>query len=174
MDKRPDPTVWGSRLPFNTLCAEFSSPANGWVHNVAFSPSGNVLAFTSHDSSVTIAYPSGPEEPPLAIINVRTPLLPFQSLIWINENEIIAAGHDCQPIVFKGSEQGWYSRTSDITFTKGKWGGVWMIRQRGRVIVRVRLLRLVCSGIWIGREVPKPQAKIRPFQRFIRIPLRTI
>lgn len=42
---RPTPTVWGQRLPFNTVCGEFSSPAGGWVHGVAFSPSGDALAF---------------------------------------------------------------------------------------------------------------------------------
>jgi actin related protein 2/3 complex subunit 1A/1B len=108
VDKRPDPTVWGSRLPFNTLCAEFRSPSGGWVHSVAFSPNGDALAFVSHDSSVSIAYPQGPEAPPTPLITVRTPLLPFVSLVWINENEIVAAGHDCQPVTFQGSEQGWY------------------------------------------------------------------
>ena len=108
VDKRPDPTVWGSRLPFNTLCAEFRSPSGGWVHSVAFSPSGNALAFVSHDSTVSIAYPQGPDAPPVPLLTVRTPLLPFLSLLWINESEIVAAGHDCQPVVFQGSEQGWY------------------------------------------------------------------
>jgi len=107
VDKRPDPSVWGTRLPFNTLCAEYPSPAGGWVHSVAFSPSGNALAFVSHDSSVSIAYPAGPEEPPRAVINVRTPFLPFLSVVWTNDNEIVAAGHDCQPILYKGSDQGW-------------------------------------------------------------------
>jgi hypothetical protein len=173
VDKRPDPTVWGTRLPFNTLCAEFPSPAGGWVHSVAFSPSGDVLAFTSHDSTVTIAYPAGPEEPPRTIINVRTPLLPFESLVWITETELIAAGHDCQPIVFKGSDQGWCSSPSEYQLMTGKWGGVWTTRQRGQVAVKVRLLRLICSGIWTAREVPRRQVKILPFQLFIKIPLRT-
>ena len=42
---RPDPTVWGERVPFGTICGEFSSPAGGWVHDVAFSPSGDILGF---------------------------------------------------------------------------------------------------------------------------------
>jgi len=108
VDKRPDPSVWGSRLPFNTLCAEFRSPSGGWVHSVAFSPSGDALAFASHDSSISIAYPQGPDAPPVPLLTVRTPLLPFLSLLWISESEIVAAGHDCQPITFYGSEQGWY------------------------------------------------------------------
>jgi actin related protein 2/3 complex, subunit 1A/1B len=107
VDKRPDPTVWGTRLPFNTVCAEFPSPAGGWVHSVAFSPSGDSLAYCSHDSCVTVVYPAGPEEPARAVLSVRTPMLPFVSLLWVGEEEIVAAGHDCQPILFKGNESGW-------------------------------------------------------------------
>ena len=44
---RPTPTVWGSKLPFNTICGEYSSPAGGWVHAIGFSPSGDILAFAS-------------------------------------------------------------------------------------------------------------------------------
>ena len=114
IDARPEPTVWGSRLPFNTLCAEYSTAAGGWVHDIGFSPSGDALAFVSHDSGVTIAYPSGPEQAPV-LINVRTPLLPFVTLIWKDENEIVAAGHDCQPILFKGNSQGWYDPRDSVT-----------------------------------------------------------
>lgn len=46
-NNRPAPTVWGEKLPFNTICGEYTSPAGGWVHSVAFSPSGDVLAFAS-------------------------------------------------------------------------------------------------------------------------------
>ena len=42
---RPAPTVWGSKLPFNTVCGEYTSSAGGWVHSVGFSPSGDILAF---------------------------------------------------------------------------------------------------------------------------------
>lgn len=47
VDERPTATVWGSKLPFNTVCGEYTSPAGGWVHAVGFSPSGDVLAFAS-------------------------------------------------------------------------------------------------------------------------------
>ena len=33
--------------------------------------------------------------------------LPLVTLIWTSEDAIIAAGHDCQPYVFSGSESGW-------------------------------------------------------------------
>ena len=107
MDERPEASVWGERLPFNTVCGEYLNRAAGWVHGVSFSPSGNALAFTAHDSSITVVYPSAPEQPPLAVINIGTQLLPFTSLIWNGETEIIAAGYDCQAYRFSGNEQGW-------------------------------------------------------------------
>jgi actin related protein 2/3 complex, subunit 1A/1B len=45
--RRPAPTYWGEKLPFGTVCGEFASPNGGWVHAVAFSPSGDALAFAS-------------------------------------------------------------------------------------------------------------------------------
>jgi len=102
VDKRPAPTVWGEKLPFNTICGEYTSPAGGWVHAVGFSPSGDVLAFASHDSSINIVYPAGP-----VILNIRISSLPLVSLTWTTEDTIVAAGHDCQPFVFSGSEAGW-------------------------------------------------------------------
>ncbi|KAI5306572.1 hypothetical protein KEM56_000228 [Ascosphaera pollenicola] len=107
VDQRPPPSAWGERLPFNTVCGEFLNPAAGWIHDCAFSPSGDSLAFTSHDSSITVVYPSAPEQPPRAMINISTRLLPFTSMIWNGENEIIAAGYDCEPYRFQGSEAGW-------------------------------------------------------------------
>jgi len=103
VDERPAATVWGSKLPFNTLCGEYTSPAGGWVHTVGFSPSGDILAFASHDSSISIVYP-GTDGP---IFNIRMPSLPLVSLTWISEDSIVAAGHDCRPLVFSGSVTGW-------------------------------------------------------------------
>ncbi|KAJ7578385.1 actin-related protein ARPC3 [Mycena floridula] len=102
VDDKPSPTVWGSKLPFNTLCGEYTSAAGGWVHTVGFSPSGDALAFASHDSSISIVYPGGP-----TIYSIRMSSLPVVTLTWTAEDSIIAAGHDCQPYVFSGSDAGW-------------------------------------------------------------------
>ncbi|KAL2828655.1 WD40-repeat-containing domain protein [Aspergillus cavernicola] len=107
IDARPEPSAWGERLPFNTICGEFLNDSAGWIHGACFSPSGDALAFTGHDSSVTVVYPSAPEQPPRAMLNISTRLLPFNSLIWSGENEIIAAGHDCEPYRLRGDESGW-------------------------------------------------------------------
>ncbi|KAE8350173.1 Alpha/Beta hydrolase protein [Aspergillus coremiiformis] len=107
VDTRPEPSAWGERLPFNTICGEFLNDSAGWIQGVCFSPSGNALAFTGHDSSVTVVYPSAPDQSPRAMLSITTRLLPFNSLIWNGENEIIAAGHDCEPYRFRGDENGW-------------------------------------------------------------------
>ncbi|KAI0928995.1 hypothetical protein AcV5_006385 [Taiwanofungus camphoratus] len=102
VDKRPAPSVWGEKLPFNTICGEYTSPTGGWVHTVGFSPSGDVLAFASHDSSISIVYPGGP-----AVYTIKLTCLPLLTLTWTTENSLVAAGHDCQPLVFFGSDAGW-------------------------------------------------------------------
>ncbi|KAF4603688.1 hypothetical protein EYR38_004103 [Pleurotus pulmonarius] len=102
VDERPTPTVWGSKLPFNTVCGEYTSPNGGWVHAVGFSPSGDVLAFANHDSSISVVYPGGP-----IIHHIKISTLPLVTLTWTGEDTIIAAGHDCQPLAFSGNEGGW-------------------------------------------------------------------
>jgi actin related protein 2/3 complex, subunit 1A/1B len=97
IDDRPQPSVWGERLPFNTVCGEYLNNTAGWVHDVAFSPSGDALAFVGHDSSLTVVYPNGPEQPPRAVVSVNTQLLPFTGLLWSTESEIIAAGYVRNP-----------------------------------------------------------------------------
>lgn len=107
VDARPDPGPWGERLPFNTVCGEFLNNSAGWVHSVAFSPSGDALAFAAHDSSITVVYPGGPDQPPRAVVSVSTQLLPLKSLLWSSEGEIIAAGYDCEAFRFRGGPGGW-------------------------------------------------------------------
>lgn len=60
------------------------------------------MTFTGHDSSINIVYPGGP-----TVYNIRISSLPFVTLTWTSEDSIVAAGHDCQPVVFSGSEAGW-------------------------------------------------------------------
>ncbi|KAG8917590.1 hypothetical protein FRC03_011039 [Tulasnella sp. 419] len=96
VDKKPAPSVWGEKLPFNTVCGEYGSPSGGWVHSVGFSPSGDVLAFASHDSTINIVYPG----PTPTIASVRTSSLPYVTLTWVSEESVVAAGHDCQPVLF--------------------------------------------------------------------------
>ncbi|PAV23825.1 actin ARPC3 [Pyrrhoderma noxium] len=128
VDTKPQPSVWGEKLPFNTLCGEYGSPSGGWVHGVGFSPSGDVLAFVSHDSSITIVYPG--EQ---AIYNIKQTTLPLVSLCWTTEDALVAAGHDCQPILFQGSSAGWKAIGSLDDTTAPKSSGVGRASPVGRL-----------------------------------------
>ena len=118
VDERPEASVWGERLPFNTVCGEYLNNSAGWIHSVAFSPSGDALAFAAHDSSITVVYPNGADQPPKAIVAVTTQLLPFMSLIWSGEDEIIAAGYDCEAYRLRGSSSSGWSLVGSLE-TKG-------------------------------------------------------
>lgn len=98
---RPPPTAWGEKFPFNTVLGEFSNGGGGWIHSVAFSPSGEALAFSGHDSEISIAYPGG------AIKSIRLISLPYLSLLWTSEEKIIAAGYDCAPALFEKTNEEW-------------------------------------------------------------------
>ncbi|KAG8898004.1 hypothetical protein FRB99_007729 [Tulasnella sp. 403] len=105
VDKRPSACVWGEKFPFNTVCGEYSSSTGGWVHAVGFSPSGDILAFASHDSSITVVYPG----PTPTIFNIKISTLPYVTLSWVSEQSLVAAGHDCQPVLFShaGEDNQW-------------------------------------------------------------------
>lgn len=121
LDEKPAPSAWGERLPFQQLCGDFTDDSAAWVHDVAFSPSGDVLAWVTHDSSILVAYPSGPDQPPQAVVSIATSYLPFRSLAWVTENSLVAGGFDCQPIVFSGDNNGWQLEKS-LDDAQGKTG----------------------------------------------------
>lgn len=55
IEEKPEPTPWGKKMPFGAIMAEFTNGSGGWVRAVAFSPSGNKLAWVGHDSSVSVS-----------------------------------------------------------------------------------------------------------------------
>ncbi|KAJ3043682.1 hypothetical protein HDV00_004455 [Rhizophlyctis rosea] len=95
VDAKASNPVWGEKLPFGTLCGEFGSETGGWIHSVAFAPSGNAVAFASHDSTLSIA--TGPANP---LITIPTFSLPLVSIVFASETSIIGVGHDCVPYLF--------------------------------------------------------------------------
>ena len=100
VDEKPVPSVWGEKLPFNTVCADYGASL-GWIHSIKFSPSGNGVAWVSHDSTLNISYPGENY-----FFCLKNSCLPFTCLLWISETSIVAAGHDSAPFLFSkvGSE----------------------------------------------------------------------
>ncbi|WAQ89695.1 hypothetical protein PtA15_11A386 [Puccinia triticina] len=66
VNSKPAPTVWGERIPFNTICVDFAA-TGGWVHNICILHSEELPAFVTHDSAVTLVHPSGPDAAPHVI-----------------------------------------------------------------------------------------------------------
>ncbi|CAG8552937.1 7922_t:CDS:2, partial [Scutellospora calospora] len=113
VDQKPPSSPWGDKLLFNTIYGEFSNDSGGWIHSVSFSPSGDALAFSGHDSQICIAYAGSGTQ------NVRTTGLPYLSLLWITEEKLIAAGYDCVPVLFEKQGQQWkFSKVIDVSKKK--------------------------------------------------------
>lgn len=93
--EKPGPTPWGTKMPFGELMGEFSTSAlgGGWVHSVAFSPSGAQLLFVAHDSSAAVVDPATG-----ATSRITTRDLPYRCAAWLSEGSIVVAGHDYVPI----------------------------------------------------------------------------
>lgn len=78
-----------------TLVNEFSN-SGAWVHDVAFSPDGSRLAWVSHDSSISVV----DSTQSMTVLTLKTRYLPFLSCVWVSQNSLVAAGHDCCPMLF--------------------------------------------------------------------------
>jgi actin related protein 2/3 complex subunit 1A/1B len=73
----------------------------------------NVL-HAAHDSTITVVYPSGPDMAPHAMYSIQLLSLPCISLLFATEESIIAAGHDCQPVLFEGALDHEWSETRSL------------------------------------------------------------
>jgi actin related protein 2/3 complex subunit 1A/1B len=102
VDKKPEATVWGPVKPFGEPVCEFE--CNGWVHGLAFAPSGNRLVFTGHDASITFVDPAQGAAP--QITTLRLSGLPVVDALYLDENKVIGVGYDCAPLLFSSSAPG--------------------------------------------------------------------
>lgn len=108
IDAKPDPSVWGSKLPFQTLVGDYTNATGSWIHDVAFNGDGvgDSLAYVSHDGTISVVYPEGEGLPPSSFVTVKTGSLPFKSMLFLGDS-IIAGGHNCNLVVFQGDASGW-------------------------------------------------------------------
>jgi actin related protein 2/3 complex subunit 1A/1B len=104
VDKSPKSDLFPNKpTAFGECLAEFDQ-VQGWVHSVAWSPSGQVLAFTGHDSR--IAFADCRQDPPVVQV-IKLSGLPLTSLIFASETSVIGAGHECNPYVFSKQGNQW-------------------------------------------------------------------
>jgi actin related protein 2/3 complex, subunit 1A/1B len=74
----------------------------GWVHSVAWSPSGKTYAYTGHDSTLYVSDAQSHE-----VVTVPTTGNPFKKLLYLSETSIVAVGHDFTPVLFSSHEGEW-------------------------------------------------------------------
>jgi actin related protein 2/3 complex subunit 1A/1B len=107
VDSKPAP-IFGPDVSFKKLGTEICKVrVNAWVHDMAFSPSSDMLAFSTHDSCVNflpIAEGSAPS--PEGVVRVKCSGLPHQRVLFVSNDRLLAAGHDCNPCLFarKGTQ----------------------------------------------------------------------
>lgn len=92
----PETSGWmPKKQKFGALLGEFSV-SEGWVHGVKFSPSGDKVAWVSHDSSINMVDGSSQD----TIVRVATRNLPLLSVIWLSETSLVVGGHDNCPFLY--------------------------------------------------------------------------
>ncbi|KAB0791997.1 hypothetical protein PPYR_13958 [Photinus pyralis] len=98
IEKTPEATPWGSKMPLGQLMAEFpnSAAGGGWVHSVSFSPDGNKICWVAHDSTINVADATRGN----VMFKLKTEFLPFLSCTWVSNRSIITAGHNCMPLLY--------------------------------------------------------------------------
>jgi actin related protein 2/3 complex subunit 1A/1B len=107
IDKKP-PKMFGAEKAHKALSLVAEITAGGWVHDVAFSPSGDSLAFVSHDAVLgVIALPADRVPEAGDVTKVHLKGLAMTRLVWLDDSTIVAAGHDPNPRTFKRTAQGW-------------------------------------------------------------------
>eukprot|EP00733_Pompholyxophrys_punicea_P001760 Pompholyxophrys_punicea_v1_NODE_1009_length_1043_cov_28.467611.p1 type:complete len:303 gc:universal NODE_1009_length_1043_cov_28.467611:86-994(+) len=94
VDKKPGSCSWGSKFPFGELLGEFSDANAGWVHDVAFSPDGESIAYVTHGSTFAVVTGGGSPQ------TLSLSGLPLRAVLWLNATSIVAVGHENQPYLF--------------------------------------------------------------------------
>jgi len=103
VDTKPDIAPFTGKTMFGELLVEYQM--TGWVHTVTWSPSGTRFAIVAHDS--TIGFVDINKGTPGEVQNLKIPFLPLQDALYVNENTLVAGGHDCELVVFAATSGTW-------------------------------------------------------------------
>uniref|UniRef100_A0A7S1H133 Arp2/3 complex 41 kDa subunit n=2 Tax=Hemiselmis andersenii TaxID=464988 RepID=A0A7S1H133_HEMAN len=126
VDKKP-PELFGPDAPMKKIGDLICTiPSKGWVHDVAFSSSGSVLAFTTHDSAVHFVLCQEGQVPGSGgVETVRASGLPHVRMLFLSEDCVVCGGHDNNPTVFarKGGRWAEGRRLDDEKSAKGQGQG---------------------------------------------------
>jgi len=123
VDKKPREDVGSftaaAMMQFGEQLMEMTS-AQGWVHSARFSPSGQMVCFVGHDSSISFCDITNSQNQPFRLKHVG---LPFQTCLFLNEQTVVAAGHEYKPYVFQMQGDGSWALTRSLDEKKAAGGG---------------------------------------------------
>lgn len=99
---------WADKFPFGSLIREWYEGA--WIHDIKWRSNIDKIAFVSHDGALNVV------DYTESYLSVENPEgLPFNSLCWINDHEIVAGGFSNHPVLFTESANGWkFAKNLDI------------------------------------------------------------
>lgn len=129
VDAAPDAGIFGAPMEFGEAYCELS--CNGWVNAVAWTPSGNTLVYAGHDSTINfIALTTATASAP-AVFTIRSPELPYSSLLALSDRSVIAVGHDFNPSTYATAANGTWEfygklevKAAPVAASGGAEGGV--------------------------------------------------
>jgi len=99
VDSKPEANVWAEKpKSFGNVLHEYYGVSDGWVHDVAFSPSGHKFAWVSHSSSISLVDAT---QDPTKHTSLFEKSLPKRAIEFLDDESVIAAGHDNVPCLYK-------------------------------------------------------------------------
>jgi len=126
VDNKP-PRLFGGDVSLGKLGTKICGiTSDGWVTDIEFSPDGKMLCFVSHDSCIHFVNMAEVGKSDLVVPskdNVRTIRmngLPHRRILFLSDNYLVAAGHDCNPILYQRRDQVWceHSKLDDFKSRK--------------------------------------------------------
>lgn len=98
---------WGDKFPFGSLIREYYH--GSFIHDVKWRSNIEKIAYVANEGTLNVIdYQNN-----LQSVNAPDGL-PFNSLVWINDHEILCAGFSCHPVLFSEASQGWqYAKDLD-------------------------------------------------------------
>lgn len=119
LDEKPSATAWGKKMTFGECMAEFANGGGGWVHGVSFSPDGNKLAWIGHDSSFSVVDMNKDKD----VCTIKFSQLPLTACTFVTANSVVAAGHDCTPVLYSGDDNNKWTYVDKLDHSKKKAAG---------------------------------------------------
>ena len=110
-------TPFGELPDVGEVVTEFEV-TRAWLNDVAWSPSGNVLAFVGHDSLlhvVTFGAASSAGEPSAPTLQtIKCPTLPATRVLFLSDAALVTVGHSMNPELYSRSADGLWRFTCYI------------------------------------------------------------